>query len=195
MTNASPRSHILFGVAAAIVLSTLSILVLVLVTDGFGPWSGRYRTAASCTTPNLTGTVVDVTLVNVGGPMMRNHTMTNGRDMAGGMMRISTDRAAVRHGRVSLLAINGGNINHELVVLPLPGAQIVGTRRIGPDAEIAESNSLGEASRTCREGSGAGIAPGGTSWVTLTLPTGRYELVCNLPGHYAAGMYAQVTVT
>jgi hypothetical protein len=26
-------------------------------------------------------------------------------------------------------------------------------------------------------------------------PAGRYELVCNLPGHYAAGMYAEITVS
>jgi uncharacterized cupredoxin-like copper-binding protein len=28
----------------------------------------------------------------------------------------------------------------------------------------------------------------------VTLPPGRYELVCNLPGHYAAGMYSQLSV-
>ena len=41
---------------------------------------------------------------------------------------------------------------------------------------------------------GDGIAPGTSSWVTLPLAPGRDELVCNLPGHYAAGMYAQITV-
>ncbi len=58
-----------------------------------------------------------------------------------------------------------------------------------------EQASLGEASNACSAGSGDGIAPGASSGVTLTLAPGRYELVCNLPGHYAAGMYAQVTVT
>jgi uncharacterized cupredoxin-like copper-binding protein len=32
------------------------------------------------------------------------------------------------------------------------------------------------------------------SWVTLTLRLGRYELVCNLPGHYAIGMHAELDV-
>ncbi|WP_253033861.1 sulfocyanin-like copper-binding protein [Arthrobacter sp. H16F315] len=27
------------------------------------------------------------------------------------------------------------------------------------------------------------------------MPPGRYELVCNLPGHYAAGMYSQLKVS
>ena len=58
-----------------------------------------------------------------------------------------------------------------------------------------EAGSLGEASRTCAAGGGDGIAPGASSWVTVTLPAGRYEIVCNLPGHYAAGMYAQLVVT
>ena len=40
-----------------------------------------------------------------------------------------------------------------------------------------------------------GIAAGSAGWVTLDLAPGRYELVCNLPGHYAAGMYTLLTVT
>jgi uncharacterized cupredoxin-like copper-binding protein len=32
-------------------------------------------------------------------------------------------------------------------------------------------------------------------WVTVTLAPGRYELVCNLPGHYVSGMYGELTVT
>jgi uncharacterized cupredoxin-like copper-binding protein len=31
--------------------------------------------------------------------------------------------------------------------------------------------------------------------VTVTLAPGHYELVCNLPGHYTAGMYTQLDVT
>lgn len=38
-------------------------------------------------------------------------------------------------------------------------------------------------------GHGDGIAPGAVSWLTMTLRPGRYELVCNLPGHYAIGMH------
>jgi len=31
--------------------------------------------------------------------------------------------------------------------------------------------------------------------VTMVLKPGRYEVLCNLPGHYAAGMYAELDVT
>jgi hypothetical protein len=61
--------------------------------------------------------------------------------------------------------------------------------------ELAETGSLGEASDNCAANTGDGIAPGGASWTTVTLQPGRYELVCNVPGHYAAGMYAELDVT
>jgi uncharacterized cupredoxin-like copper-binding protein len=44
-------------------------------------------------------------------------------------------------------------------------------------------------------GAGEDIAPGDASWVILALKPGRYEVVCNLPGHYAAGMYGELDVT
>lgn len=115
--------------------------------------------------------------------------------MFGGAMRLSTDQATIAHGTVSFLATNGGSVSHELVLLPLPGSQIVGTRPMGGDGKIDEAGSVGEASNTCGAGAGQGIVPGGSSWVTVTLAPGRYELICNLPGHYAAGMYSQLTVT
>lgn len=115
--------------------------------------------------------------------------------MFGGAMRLSTDKATISHGTVSFLATNGGSVSHELIIVPLPDNQIVGTRPMGGDGRIDEAGSAGEASNTCGAGSGQGIVPGGSSWVTATLAPGRYELICNLPGHYAAGMYSQLTVS
>ena len=37
--------------------------------------------------------------------------------------------------------------------------------------------------------------PGAPNFVTITLAPGRYELVCDLSGHYAAGMCTQLAVT
>ena len=36
--------------------------------------------------------------------------------------------------------------------------------------------------------------PGKTGRLTVTLPAGKYVLLCNLPGHFAGGMYADFTV-
>jgi uncharacterized cupredoxin-like copper-binding protein len=60
---------------------------------------------------------------------------------------------------------------------------------------VDESNSLAEASRTCGAGAGDGINPGAIGWVTVNLPVGNYELICDRPGHYAAGMFSELTVT
>ena len=109
-------------------------------------------------------------------------------------MRLSIDRSGVQNGPVSFIAVNAGSINHELVILPLPDAQIVGTRQTDGEDRVDEATSVGEASKTCGQGSGDGIAPGTKGWNTLDLKPGRYELVCNLPGHYNAGMYTQLTI-
>ena len=36
---------------------------------------------------------------------------------------------------------------------------------------------------------------GSVGWTTITLSRGRYELLCNLPNHYADGMYAELVVS
>lgn len=54
--------------------------------------------------------------------------------MSGGAMHLTADQATMPHGSVSFIATNDGSITHELVLLPLPGAQIVGTRQIGGDS-------------------------------------------------------------
>ena len=33
-----------------------------------------------------------------------------------------------------------------------------------------------------------GIAPGASGWTTVTLTPGRYELICNITGHYWTGI-------
>ena len=38
------------------------------------------------------------------------------------------------------------------------------------------------------------IAVGATESLTLTLEAGNYVVICNIPGHYLAGMHAALTV-
>ena len=113
----------------------------------------------------------------------------------GGRMVLRSDRLDVPSGTVSLRLTNAGGVDHELVVLPLAGGKQIGGREVSADGTVEESDSLGEASRTNGPGAGDGIAPGPAGWVTLDLAPGRYELVCNLPGHYAAGMYTLLVVS
>ena len=110
-------------------------------------------------------------------------------------MRIFAIPENVSRGTMSIRVINTGALTHELVVLPLPAGQGIGQRPIGADGKVDEVGSLGEVSRTCGAGPGDGIVAGAAGWTTLNLEPGRYELVCNLPGHYASGMYTELDVT
>jgi uncharacterized cupredoxin-like copper-binding protein len=148
--------------------------------------------AASCAPTSLEGSRVDVRLMGMdrGAGMMGGSMMGEGR----GMMLLVVGRTAVPAGRVSFVARNMGGAVHELVVLPLAEGQSAGQRAIGGDERVGEAGSLGEASRSCGAGPGEGIDAGAVGWVTLDLKPGRYELVCNLRGHYGAGMYATLDV-
>ena len=190
------RWQIVFGIVAALILTGLSVLAIGALVGG-GDRGGVDRgddsrpVASSCTVPNLSGTVITVSLTDTGAEEDGQHSrMTSGTTMS-----LSADRTTAPSGTVSFLAVNGGKLDHELVVLPLAEGQSAGSRPVGSDLQIAQTDSVGEASATCAEGAGQGIAPGTSSWVTLTLAPGRYELVCNLPGHYAAGMHIEFTVT
>jgi uncharacterized cupredoxin-like copper-binding protein len=152
--------------------------------------------------------VVDVTTTDMGAMMgpgmmrMMRPGATGSYPAAGpgvgypgmGMMRLLINPSTVPAGQVSLRVTNTGALTHEVVVLPLAQGQAPGQRISGPDGKVDESGSLGEAALTCGAGDGEGIAAGATSWTTLTLAPGRYELVCNIAGHYWAGMYAELDV-
>lgn len=151
--------------------------------------------STSCASPTLPGNVVDVSLVDMAGMGGMRGGQNGWRSWHPGMMRVHAQPQAVTSGTVSLRVRNLGVIKHELVVLPLASGQQPGSRAVGNDGKVSEAGSLGEASASCASGSGDGLVPGTTGWVTITLAPGRYELVCNFPGHYAAGMYAELDVT
>ncbi|BBX88155.1 hypothetical protein MAUB_63560 (plasmid) [Mycolicibacterium aubagnense] len=168
-----------------------------------GPWRQYPGGPTSCAAPALPGTVVDVNVTDMGSMMgPGRHMMMGPRMMPGmGMMRIYLSPATVPAGPVSFRVLNTGAMVHELVVLPLPAGQFAGRRPSGPDGTVDETGSLGEASRSCAADRGDeqspdyGIAPGALGWTTITLPPGRYELVCNIAGHYVSGMSAELDVT
>ncbi len=197
--TAARRPLLVGALAAAVTALVASAAVAVGAGNGGAiPGSIGLLSGSSPAAPSLPGTVVNVSLADMGGSMMGQRDGMIGQRsgmMSGGSMRLSADHATVPHGTVSFLATNGGSINHEMVILPLPASQSVGARPTGADAKVDEAGSLGEASNTNGKGAGQGVAPGASSWITVTLAPGQYELVCNLPNHYTAGMYTQLTVT
>ncbi len=196
-----PRGLLLAGVAV-LVLAAASTVAIAAASGAFDHRRGTTAAGRSCAAPSLPGATVTVQLVDMRG-MMRQGSMMGGgmmgqgdwRQFRHGMMRVAASANSVSHGTVSLIVDNTGYLTHELVVLPLAAGQKAGARTPSADGTVDETGSLGEASATCAAGAGDGITAGSTGWVTLTLPAGRYELVCNLPGHYAAGMYTELDIT
>jgi uncharacterized cupredoxin-like copper-binding protein len=138
-------------------------------------------TSSSPATPAPSKSVVNVSLTDLGGPKGQG----NG-GYSPDAMGLTTDHATVPHGRVTFHVKNAGEVEHEMIILPLDSAQPIGARPFGGDAKIDESARLHEESHAEAHTSVS---------VTVTLAPGRYELVCNHAGHYVSGMYSQLTVT
>ena len=179
------RGMVIAAIIAAVALVTGTVAVIALGVDrNATPVNGAYG-AISCSAPTLPGSTVGVQVTDAGDMMMGQAPMR---------ATLVASPATIPAGKVSFAVSNTGVLVHELVVLPLP-SDGPGTRPTGTDGKIDESQSLGEASRSCGAGVGDGIAPGSTGWTTVTLKPGRYELVCDQPWHYAAGMFDVLTVT
>jgi uncharacterized cupredoxin-like copper-binding protein len=85
-------------------------------------------------------------------------------------------------GTVTFSITNGGKIAHEFVVLKTDASAAGVPTQNG---QASEHGDLGEAED---------IAPGATKTLALKLAPGHYALVCNIPGHYLAGMHADFTI-
>lgn len=84
-------------------------------------------------------------------------------------------------GKVTFEVKNEGTIVHEMVVIKTDE----GAGNLSTDGEADETGAVDEV---------ADLPPGESKALELDLEPGKYALVCNLPGHYAAGMYADFTV-
>jgi uncharacterized cupredoxin-like copper-binding protein len=154
-----------------------------------GTMPGYHYSPTSCATPSPTATSVLVILADMGLT-----SMMGGAAPIGAHMLLRSDPSSAAAGLITFVAINRGWRTHELVILPLSSGSSAGRRVPGSDGKVAETGSLGEASTPCGSGAGSGITAGSASWVTVRLPAGRYELVCNLANHYADGMYQELDV-
>jgi uncharacterized cupredoxin-like copper-binding protein len=151
---------------------------------------GYHYSPTTCAAPSPTATTIQVGLADMGLT-----TMMGGTAPMGAHMMLRAAPSSVAAGKITFVAFNRGWRTHELVILPLAAGSVAGQRASGPDGKVPETGSLGEASTPCGPGAGSGIPAGSASWVTVTLPTGRYELICNLPNHYADGMYQEFDLT
>jgi len=97
--------------------------------------------------------------------------------------RIVVRRKHVAAGNVQLVLRNHGPVAHELIVvrglrhLPLRSDGLTIDEDALPGSTVIEA-----------------IGPGTVERIRLHLAPGRYQLFCNMAGHYLAGMYAELVV-
>jgi uncharacterized cupredoxin-like copper-binding protein len=94
---------------------------------------------------------------------------------------VTVDAGSAMAGEVTFTVANQGSIGHEFLVvktdievgkIPLDGDHFP-----EPADGLEVIDEIGE------------FPKGTTESLTLMLEPGKYQLVCNLPGHYAAGMH------
>ena len=98
---------------------------------------------------------------------------------------VALDPADVPSGRILLEATNEGSMTHEIEIFA--GAEE--GAELPVEANVADTTGLTLLDEV------EDIVPGATGTLTVELEPGTYLVVCNLPGHYAAGMSAFLTVT
>ena len=106
-------------------------------------------------------------------------TITMGK---GAMFQTSVSPASAPAGRIAFTLVNRGDMRHEAVII----------RTTTRYDRLPVKNSV--ASEKGRVGAITKVAGGTRKRLTLTLPAGRYVIICNIPGHYQAGMRAPFTV-
>jgi uncharacterized cupredoxin-like copper-binding protein len=84
-------------------------------------------------------------------------------------------------GKVTFKVHNGGTITHEFVVVKTNK----GAGNLLKGSRADETGNVGET---------GDLKAGASKSLTLNLKPGHYALICNLPGHYAAGQHVDFTV-
>ena len=84
-------------------------------------------------------------------------------------------------GKVRFVVTNVGTIEHEFVVI----------KTVKPAGNLLKGNEANEAGAV---GELDGVKPGNARVLVLNLKRGHYALLCNLPGHYKTGQFADFYV-
>jgi uncharacterized cupredoxin-like copper-binding protein len=126
------------------------------------------------------------------GPGMMGQGYGPGRGMMGGGMMggmaLRTNVASVKAGKITFDVTNlSRSIVHEMIVVAVenPNAPLPYDYNTGqiPEKQV---KMLGETDE---------MEPNAEKTISLDLKAGNYLLICNVPGHYAAGMWSTLTVT
>lgn len=106
----------------------------------------------------------------------------------GGPMTITLDKTTVPAGQVTFKVHNhAASEEHEMVLVKLKSAdQMIAVNAAKHRVDESKLKSLGEV---------ADLKPGKDGQLSVSLTPGSYLLLCNIKGHFEAGMKASLTVT
>lgn len=106
----------------------------------------------------------------------------------GGAMSYKVDQPSIPAGKVKFMVTNTSMTeNHEMVLIKLKSADaaiplIAAKHRV----DEKQLKSMGEV---------PDVKPGANGELDVTLKPGDYVILCNIKGHYEAGMWSKLTVT
>ena len=168
-------------------LHGISLTVGIVITT-----SGAYAADVTSQEGN-SGALVTVKLFDVNhvGDMDMGKNMGLGIGMKGNMLtarfKIEADKFAVPTGMVTFKVTNASDhMEHEMLVIPIADME---TPLPYNDAENRVDEEAAHAA-----GEVAELAEGATGELTVDLKPGLYALICNIPGHYAGGMWRVLAV-
>lgn len=139
----------------------------------------------------LKSTVVSVAMIaalGACGSDSNDSSDSTSNDITGSVAEwtVETDATTAKAGEVVFTITNDGTIGHEFLVVKTdmaPGEiPLDGDHFAEPTDGLEVIDEIGE------------FAKGTTESLTVTLDPGNYQLVCNLPDHYSAGMSMAFTV-
>ena len=180
MKSTDPMQDPLFRTIVITMVVTFVLVASTLLLDNLIDRTAfETKSAAAAPTAATAPTSVS-TPTNVPTQAVRAVTVDEGE------MYLHPNATELKAGVVAFVVTNNGSIHHEFVIVT---GDPTGTKGDEP-GRVSEGNHIGG-----DNGPEIGdIAPGQTKVLTATLAAGTYTAMCNLPGHYAAGMHFQFTV-
>ena len=119
--------------------------------------------------------------------MVDNHKIGDNADPLTDVMGVTVNASVIPAGTVTFDVMNvSTDSEHEMVVTKLSGPD--GTLPYNADAMRVDEEAAGS------KGEVSELQSGAKGSLTVMLEPGTYVLYCNIEGHYAAGMWTEITV-
>ena len=178
----SDLSHVTWTQIGTAVNTLIGVLALGIGSVALGEALSNGNAAPQVVTVPAAKSPGSAPAANLSGPIQAKLGDGAGGPPNAGSMWIALSRAAtVAHGKVTFNVTNVGSITHEFVVVrtdrPANG--------LGTGQRVPEDGNVGET---------GDVPVGQRKSLSLKLKPGHYALICNIPGHYSAGMHTDFTV-